>query len=60
MNAPAAEIEVGEEMVAGFAKKGLGQVQAATTRDRGVGPFKRLVLRGASSRLQQSAYPDCP
>jgi imidazolonepropionase len=47
MNAPAAEIEVGEEMVAGFAKKGLGQVQAATTRDRGVGPFRRLVLRGA-------------
>ena len=47
MNAPAAEIEVGEEMVAGFAKKGLGQVQAATTRDRGVGQFKRLVLRGA-------------
>jgi hypothetical protein len=47
MNTPIAEIEVGEEMVAGFAKKGLGQVEAATTRDRGVGPFNRLVLRGA-------------
>ena len=47
MNAPAAEIEVGEEMVAGFARKGLGQVQAATSRDRGIGPFRRLVLRGA-------------
>ncbi|MFM0736886.1 amidohydrolase family protein [Paraburkholderia xenovorans] len=41
-------IEVGEEMVAGFAKKGLGQVRPSTTRDRGDGPFRRLVLRGAT------------
>lgn len=41
-------IEVGEEMVAGFAKKGLGQVVPATTNDRGRGPFQRLVLRGAT------------
>jgi imidazolonepropionase len=46
MSVPALDIEVGEEMVAGFAKKGLGQVQGATTRDRGNGPFRRLVLRG--------------
>ncbi|SAK81406.1 dihydroorotase [Caballeronia pedi] len=48
MNALKFEIEVGEEMVAGFAKKGLTQVRPSTTRDRGEGPFGRLVLRGAT------------
>jgi hypothetical protein len=41
-------IEVGEEMVAGFARKGLKPLQASTSRDRGNGPFGRLVLRGAT------------
>jgi len=41
-------IEIGEEMVAGFAKKGLGQVRPSTSRNRGDGPFRRLVLRGAT------------
>jgi len=48
MSASKFEIEVGEEMVAGFAKKGLAQVRPSTTRDRGEGPFGRLVLRGAT------------
>lgn len=43
---PATSIEVGEEMVAGFAKKGLGQVKPATSNERGNGPYSRLVLRG--------------
>ena len=42
-----AAVEVGEEMVAGFGRKGLGQLRPSTTRDRGDGPFGRLVLRGA-------------
>jgi imidazolonepropionase len=42
------EIEVGEEMVAGFAEKGLALVRPASSRDRGEGPFARLVLRGAT------------
>ncbi|BCQ29888.1 hypothetical protein NK8_80790 (plasmid) [Caballeronia sp. NK8] len=48
MSASKFEIEVGEEMVTGFAKKGLAQVLPSTTRDRGEGPFGRLVLRGAT------------
>lgn len=43
-----ATIEVGEEMVEGFGRKGLGQLQPSTTRNRGEGPFKRVVLRGAT------------
>ncbi|MGT2509579.1 amidohydrolase family protein [Cupriavidus basilensis] len=42
------EIEIGEEIVAGFAKYRLGGVDPAKGRDRGVGPHKRLVLRGAT------------
>lgn len=41
-------IEIGEEIVAGFAKYKLPGVQAATERNRGVGPHKRLILRGAT------------
>jgi imidazolonepropionase len=58
MDKPVADIEVGEEMIAGFAKKGLGQVQAATKRDRGVGPFRRLVLRGAMV-IDGTGAPPC-
>lgn len=45
---PTASIKIGEEIVAGFAKYGLPSVDAATSRDRGDGPYKRLVLRGAT------------
>ncbi|PAY10693.1 amidohydrolase [Bradyrhizobium sp. UFLA03-84] len=38
----------GEEFAKMFAAGGLPQVEAATSRTRGQGPFKRLVLRGAS------------
>ena len=48
MTTPNITIEVGEEMVAGFARKGLGQVRRSSSRDRGDGPFRRLVLRGAT------------
>ncbi|WP_404987849.1 amidohydrolase [Caballeronia sp. LZ043] len=48
MSVTSTNIEVGEEMVAGFAKKGLKQLKPATQRDRGEGPFHRLVLRGAT------------
>jgi imidazolonepropionase len=47
-NNPAAPIEVGEEMVAGFAKKGLGQVQPATQPGDHSGPHTRLVIRGVN------------
>jgi len=40
-------IDIGEEMVAGFAGKGLKQLTPATQRKHGVGPFSRIVLRGA-------------
>ncbi|QIE28577.1 Imidazolonepropionase (plasmid) [Caballeronia sp. SBC1] len=48
MTTPNITVEVGEEMVTGFARKGLGQVRPASSRDRGDGPFRRLVLRGAT------------
>ena len=38
----------GEEFAKMFAAGGLPQVEAAASRNRGRGPFKRLVLRGAS------------
>ena len=38
----------GDELAAERAKGGQPPVVAATSRDRGVGPFKRLVLRGAT------------
>jgi imidazolonepropionase len=40
--------EAGEERVSTFSTKGMKAVQPATTRDRGIGPFARLVLRGAT------------
>jgi hypothetical protein len=48
MNVTKMDIEVGEEMPEGFARKGLKQLRPATQRDRGAGPFRRLVLRGAT------------
>jgi len=48
MSVTKTNIEVGEEMVEGFARKGLKQLKPATQRDRGAGPFRRLVLRGAT------------
>jgi len=40
--------DVGEEFVGMFAEHGLPPVEPATTRNRGIGPYKRLVLRGAT------------
>jgi len=45
---PDSSIAIGEEIVAGFAKYGLPIVEPATTRDRGEGPYVRLILRGAT------------
>ncbi len=39
---------VGEERIRKLAKSGMGPVEPATKRDRGAGPYKRLVLRGAT------------
>lgn len=44
----ATDVEVGEEIVAGFAKYGLSSVEPAMSRGRGEGPYERLVLRGAT------------
>ena len=38
----------GEEFARMFAAAGLPQVEPAVSRDRGRGPFDRLVLRGAT------------
>ncbi len=43
-----AEYEVGEERIATLASKGMGQVEPAKPRDRGAGPYDRLILRGAT------------
>ncbi|MBV6659790.1 amidohydrolase family protein [Pseudomonas yamanorum] len=43
-----ASIEIGEEIVAGFAKYRLPGVEPAKGRNRGTGPFSRMVLRGAT------------
>lgn len=40
--------QVGEEMVHTARQSGLGPVEPARARDRGEGPFARLVLRGAT------------
>lgn len=40
--------EVGDEMASERAKAGQPPVQAATSRDRGTGPFRRLTLKGAT------------
>jgi imidazolonepropionase len=45
---PYADVEVGEESRALNAAKGWHPPLAATARDRGEGPFERLVLRGAT------------
>ncbi|MDQ8731508.1 amidohydrolase family protein [Bradyrhizobium sp. LHD-71] len=43
-----ANAEAGDELTAENTKAGMPPVQAATSRNRGSGPFKRLVLRGAT------------
>jgi len=40
--------EVGDEMAVERTKLGQPPVQAATSRDRGIGPFPRMILRGAT------------
>jgi imidazolonepropionase len=40
--------DAGEELALSRAQAGQPPVQEATTRDRGIGPFARLVLRGAT------------
>jgi len=44
MTAPA----IGEEAVHRFAQANMANIEPATTRDRGLGPFARMVLRGAT------------
>jgi hypothetical protein len=41
-------VDVGEERIHKLTDAGMPPVQKATTRDRGAGPFKRLILRGAT------------
>lgn len=41
-------IEAGEELTVAMAARGKVPVVAATGRDRGTGPYRRLVLRGAT------------
>lgn len=43
-----AAIEIGEEAIARFAQASMPTPAPATGRDRGLGPFPRLVLRGAT------------
>ncbi len=42
------EPDAGEELTAQRAQQGMPPLQPATGRDRGVGPFARMVLRGAT------------
>lgn len=46
--AGAASLLAGEEMATFAARQGMPPVQPASGRDRGDGPFRRLVLRGAT------------
>jgi imidazolonepropionase len=41
-------IQIGEEAISRFAQANMPTPEPATSRDRGLGPFKRLVLRGAT------------
>ncbi|HWK44527.1 MAG TPA: amidohydrolase family protein [Stellaceae bacterium] len=41
-------LDAGEELTAQNTQAGMPPVPAAASRDRGIGPFKRLVLRGAT------------
>lgn len=43
-----ANVEAGDELSTAMAAKGKPPVQSATSRDRGEGPYRRLVLRGAT------------
>ncbi len=40
--------EIGEEAIHRFSQANFPRVEPATSRDRGVGPFARMVLRGAT------------
>jgi hypothetical protein len=42
------ETPIGDELAVSRAKAGQPPIVPAHQRDRGVGPFKRLVLRGAT------------
>ena len=48
MSDPIFEPDAGEELALSRAQMGQPPVPEATGRDRGIGPFKRLVLRGAT------------
>jgi hypothetical protein len=50
----------GDEFADTMAAAGAGPVTAATSRDRGVGPFERLVLRGATIVDGTGAPPMSP
>ncbi len=51
---------VGDEFADTMAAAGAGRVTAATTRNRGIGPFQRLVLRGATVVDGTGAPPMSP
>src|SRR3546814_4214720 len=53
-------VPVGEEMMKVNASKGWRPPHAATSRDRGEGPYKRLVLRGATIIDGTGAPPGGP
>lgn len=52
--------EIGEERIRKLNASGLPAVEKATTRDRGIGPFPRLVLRGATIIDGTGAPPISP
>jgi len=50
-------VEAGEELAYVLSQRGVKPVEAGRNRDRGIGPFKRLVLRGARILLGTGAPP---
>ena len=48
MSDPVFDPDAGEELALSRAQAGQPPVDEATSRDRGIGPFPRLVLRGAT------------
>jgi len=50
-------VEAGEELAHMLAQRGVKPVEAGKDRDRGKGPFKRLVLRGARILVGTGAPP---
>ncbi|CAN5708189.1 hypothetical protein BH09PSE5_BH09PSE5_36710 [soil metagenome] len=53
-------IEAGEELSVAMAAKGKNPVEPATGRNRGAGPYRRLVLRGATIIDGTGAPPSGP